>query len=242
MISHDAALADPPDAASGAADAASEAVRARLLRAVLAHRLAPGAKLSEEGVAAACGVGRTVARAALRALAHDGVVEIARNRGAFVASPAPREAREVFEARALVEPHVARLAAARCDAAALARLRAHLAEERAALDAGAQDRAVYLSGQFHVLIAGVAGQRTLASFVALLIARSSLAVALYWRRAEALCQSCAHDALTEALAQGDAAGAEAAMRRHLDDLVAGLDFSPRAAPARDLAQALDMTP
>jgi len=237
-------VAAQPISASAAAraDAPVERVRLRLLHAVAAHRLPPGAKLTEEEVARVFGVSRTVVRAALQALAHDGVVAIARNRGAFVASPAPREAREVFEARALLEPRTAFAAAERATPADAAALRAHLDAEQAALAEGDMGRAVYLSGRFHVLIAGIAAQETIAAFIRALVARSSLIVALYWRRRDALCARCAHGALAEALARGDGAEAEALMRSHLADLVSGLDFTPRDRPAPDLAQALGAAP
>jgi DNA-binding GntR family transcriptional regulator len=235
------AFAPNPDVLlpGAAADPAVEAVRARLMRAVLAHRLPPGAKLTEDEIARVCGVGRGVVRAALRALAQDRVAVLERNRGAFVARPDPAEAREVFEARRLVEPTLARAASERADAAALARLEAHLAQERAATDAGDAGRAVALSGRFHLLVAEIAVRPTIAAFLAGLVARSSLVVALYWRRAEALCGHCDHGALVAALAARDAAAAGSRMLAHLVAIEAALDFTPRAAAAVDLARALE---
>lgn len=241
MLSAADPAADPASDAARA-EAPVERVRLRLLNAVAAHRLPPGAKLTEEEIAQVFGVSRTVVRAALQALAHDGVVAIARNRGAFVASPDPREAREVFEARALLEPRTAFSAAGRATAADVAALRAHLDAEQAALASGDAGRAVYLSGRFHVLIAGIAAQETIAAFIGALVARSSLIVALYWRRRDALCERCAHGALAGALARGDAPEAEALMRSHLADLMSGLDLTPRARPATDLASALSAAP
>ena len=74
--------------------------------------LAPGTKLPEdERWAISSFVSRTIVRSALQALAHDRLVTLEPNRGAFVAKPTKLEAREVFEARALIEPKVAALAA-----------------------------------------------------------------------------------------------------------------------------------
>src|SRR5215472_7189838 len=83
----------------------------RLRDAIFAHRLPPGTKLPEDELAAIYAVSRTVIRSALQALAHDRLVRLEPNRGAFVAHPTRLEAREVFEARALIEPKVAALAA-----------------------------------------------------------------------------------------------------------------------------------
>ncbi|NCO16210.1 MAG: FCD domain-containing protein, partial [Alphaproteobacteria bacterium] len=111
-----------------------------------------------------------------------------------------------------------------------------------ALAEGDMGRAVYLSGRFHVLIAGIAAQETIAAFIRALVARSSLIVALYWRRRDALCARCAHGALAGAMARGDAPEAEALMRSHLTDLMSGLDLTPRARAAPDLASALSEAP
>ena len=94
----------PPSAESLAND---------LEKAIHEHRIAPGAKLSEEELGDIYGVSRTTVRAALQALTHRRLIEHQRNRGAFVAQPSVREAREVFEARALLEPQTARAAAER---------------------------------------------------------------------------------------------------------------------------------
>jgi len=144
----------------------------------------------------------------------------------------------VFEARALLEPRTAFSAAQRIAPAQAAALFAHLDAEQAAIACADMGRAVYLSGQFHILIASIAAQETIAAFIRSLVARSSLIVALYWRRRDALCERCAHRALAEALARGDGAEAEALMRSHLTDLMSGLDFAPRDRPAPDLARAL----
>src|SRR4051812_42442649 len=82
-------------------------VYARLKEAILAHRLAPGTKLPEDELAAIYAVTRPIIRSALHTLAHDRLVRLEPNRGAFVAQPSKKEAREVFEARTLIEPRVA---------------------------------------------------------------------------------------------------------------------------------------
>lgn len=58
----------------------------------------------------------------------------------------------------------------------------HIDEEHAALREGSAGRALYLSGQFHVEIARIADQATITEFIAQLVSRSSLVIALYWER------------------------------------------------------------
>jgi len=211
---------------------------ARLHAAILEHRISPGAKLSEDEVGELFGASRTVARQALHALAHSGLATIERNRGAFVARPTRREANEVFEARALIEPRIARLAADVATPAQCEALRAHLAQEHATVAADDKGRSLALSGDFHVRICDIADQQVLAGMVRALVARSSLIIALYWRRADATCESHAHAALVEALEAHDGEAAAEIMRGHIVDLRSGLDLDERPASAMSLAQAL----
>ena len=226
---------DHPSAVTGG----SQTVADRLALAIHEHRIPPGAKLSEDEVGEIFGVSRTVVRAALQQLAHDRLVSLKRNRGAFVAQPTIREAREVFEARALLEPRTARSAAERATPADLARLAAHIAEEHAALAGNDPGRAVRLSGLFHIEIARIADQDTICGFITQLVARSSLIIALYWQRRNALCESHAHEALMRAFAERDADMAETLMKGHLLDLISSLDLRQSTPRPRSLKEALD---
>ncbi|MEH6836675.1 MULTISPECIES: GntR family transcriptional regulator [Falsihalocynthiibacter] len=202
----------------------SDRVAKALALAIHEHRLAPGTKLGEDEIGEIYNVSRTVVRSALQYLAHIQLVEIQRNRGAHVAKPSLREAREIFEARELLEPRTASSAALNATRADVAKLKKHITEEHAALDAGDIGRALYLSGQFHIEIARIAGQATIADFVETLIARSSLIIALYWRRQSALCESHAHNALVQSIQDHEATRAEELMRSHLVDLHSALDL------------------
>ena len=130
-----------------AAGASWRAIHRALRDAVIGRRLGPGTKLPEDELAAIYGVSRTVVRAALQALAHDRLVRLEPNRGAFVARPGPHEAREVFKVREMIEPQVAALAAEAAQPHHAAGLAAHLEREHAALRAGDDGEAIRLSTQ-----------------------------------------------------------------------------------------------
>lgn len=219
----------------------ASAVADGLANAIHEHRLGPGMKLSEDEVGEIFGVSRTVVRSALQTLAHEYLVVIEPHRGAFVAKPTIREAREVFEARALLEPRTAHSAATRASPEDIAILERHIAEEHAAIDAGETGRALRLSGSFHTEIARIAKQATIAAFIGQLVARSSLIISLYWRRRNALCESHAHDALVQALAENEADRAEELMTSHLVDLVSLLDLRETPVPPKSLKEALEET-
>lgn len=165
--------------------------------AVVSHQLLPGTKLPEDELATIYSVSRSVVRSALQALAHDRLVRLEPNRGAFVAEPSREEAREVFEARTLIEPEVAAIAAKVAKAEDIAKLRKHLQDEHEALHAGRDSDAIKLSARFHLDLARIAGHSILAAFVAELLPRSSLIIALYWQRRETTCESHAHNALID---------------------------------------------
>ncbi len=209
-----------------------------LVTAIHQHRIAPGTKLGEDDLAEIFGVSRTIIRSSLQALAHQQLVEIKRNRGAFVVQPSIREAHEVFEARALLEPGLANRAAERATADDIQLLQRHIEEEHAALSEGDRGKALHLSGLFHIEIARIANHATIAGFIEALIARSSLIIALYWRRESALCEKHAHHALLDALANQQGQAAEELMKSHLVDLHSALDLRERPKPARTLKEAL----
>ena len=123
-------------------------------------------------------------------------------------------------------------------AADIAMLERHINDEHAALDANDPGRALYLSGLFHTEIARIAQQATIAGFIETLIARSSLIIALYWRRESALCEKHAHHALVEALADHNEQQAEELMRSHLVDLHSALDLRERNGPTLSLKDVL----
>lgn len=206
-------------------------------RAIHEHKLSPGRRLAETDLADIFGVSRTIVRAGLQELAHAHLVTLRPNRGASVAEPSPREAREVFEARELLEPRTASEAARRATPEDIALLRRHSEDEHAALDQRDHGRALRLSGVFHTEIARIADQHTLLEMIEGLVARSALIIALYWQRESARCDSHAHRALIEALARNDSAEAGEIMRSHLVDIHTALEFTPPGPverPLRDL--------
>jgi DNA-binding GntR family transcriptional regulator len=87
-----------------------DAIAASLRRRILDGELGPGERLRELELAEAYGVARHSLRAALRALAAEGLVVIAPNRGASVAELRAEDAVGLFELRTALEVEAARLA------------------------------------------------------------------------------------------------------------------------------------
>lgn len=74
----------------------ADAVRRQIQDGVLP----PGEWLREPRICAEFGVGRAIARSALRILADDGLIRIEENRGAFVAATTAQEVFDLYELRA----------------------------------------------------------------------------------------------------------------------------------------------
>ena len=93
------------------------------------------------------------------------------------------------------------------------------------------------SGDFHLLLASVAGNVILQRFMEALVARSSLVIALYGRSGTSSCGHNEHLQILEALESGNAEHASALMLHHIDHIEADLDLRLRSGPA--LRQALE---
>lgn len=220
--------------AQGSDEIDDEMIAARIFKAIGDRRLASGTKLSESVLCAAFGVGRMRARRALLLLASRNVVELVPNRGAFVASPTPDDAREIFEARLSVEPEVARLAARMGDADGLSRLAANIRAEQRAHQARDRHRSIGLSAEFHLIVAEMAHNRVLLGIVRDLVTRSSLILGLFGAAGVSSCREDDHDRIAAQLRDGDGDGAAASMRRHIEMIAASIDFDLRDNAPPDL--------
>lgn len=147
--------------------------------AIVSHRLLPGTQLREVSLARLYGVSRTVVRQALQQLAKDGLAELTPGKIASVAQPTPKEAREVFDLRRAIEKHALTTLMDRATKKDLARLRAHLKEERAALASADTEGIRTLGAGFHVLMARLSGNDLLADLLEHLTARIALILVLY---------------------------------------------------------------
>ena len=225
--------------AAAKADSSEEGIYERLVAAIFEHRLMPGTKLGEESLAAIFGVTRARIRAVLPRLAHEGLVTLEPNRGAFVAQPTVAQARDVFEARRLIEPGIETRLARQADrTAAVTRLRQDVAAERKARSAGDARTIVRLSGEFHMLVAELSGNVMLAKAMRELALLTCLIIALYDRPATPSCLGEEHGDITDAIATGDARRAAALMIEHLNHVEKELDLSMGVETPVDLAEAL----
>jgi DNA-binding FadR family transcriptional regulator len=208
-----------------------EQVVRRLSADIAAGRLAPGERLpSERDLARALGVGRASVREALAALSNQGLLETRPGSGSFVATDAPALLRgspelphdaspsDLLEARALLEPAVARLAAERGVAADI-----EIEELLAQMDDQPLDRRRWSDADrlFHRRIAALTGNPVLLALADQIAARMDEPL---WQRLRdesvATPGRCAvhaaeHRMIYEAIVDGDGAAAEFYATQHI---------------------------
>jgi DNA-binding GntR family transcriptional regulator len=206
----------------------------RIFEAVIEQRLPPGTKLSESALCDAFGVGRMRIRRSLLLLASREVVELHANRGAFVASPTPEQAREVFEARLALEPNIARLAVQRANEADIAALTRHLEMEYVAHKERHRHDAIRLSGQFHTLLAQIAGNAILIRTMKELVTRTSLIIGLFGAPGVSNCRDDDHAAIVGAFHTRDAEKAAWMMTLHLRHIQEHLEAGAKTSDSVDL--------
>ena len=211
-----------------------EEIVERIFEAIIDQRLPPGTKLSEAALCEAFGVGRMRIRQSLLLLSSREVVDLLPNRGAFVASPSAEQAREVFETRLMIEPNVSRLAVQRATEADMAMLGQHLELEHAAHHGNKRRDAIRLSGQFHVLLAEVAGNSVALRMVKELVTRTSLIIGIFGSPGVSNCRDEDHDDLFAAFQTRDSDLAARLMEDHLRHIQEHLELGSRTEAATDL--------
>ena len=212
---------------SAAAVTATERIVEAITTAIVERRLMPGTKLGEQKIADIFRVSRTIVRQALNQLSRHKLVVLEPARGAFVATPSVEEARQVFEVRRLLESAVIRELVPRISAAQIEVLRTHLREEQAAVDRRDVAARTRLLGDFHVVIARMLGNETLAEYNHDLASRSSLISLMYQSANSAEHSFEEHVAIVEAIARRDVRTAVRLTEQHLVNVERNLRLDPR---------------
>ena len=204
-------------------------VREAIMDALLSHRLPPGTRLVETPLCEAFGVTRSLLRRVFVRLANEKVIDLQHNRGASVAQPSQSEMREVFEVRRLIEGGVVRRLCACARPADFSALRRLVKDEQQAYEVGDRSRWIRLSGEYHLAAARAIGNSELESILHMLVARTTLMIALYHSAGPNVCSYEEHAAIVDAMASGDGDLAGALMDRHLQEA----ELKLRREPARE---------
>jgi DNA-binding GntR family transcriptional regulator len=194
-----------------------EEITQTLRAAVISGELRPGVVYSAPSLAAQFGVSATPVREAMLDLANEGLVDVVRNKGFRVTELSEKDLDDLSELRALIEvPTVRRLASTGVPADVLAALRPLAAEIEAAAARGDLIAHVTADMEFHLRLLALSGNQHLVDTVRSLRARSRIYGLRRLADRDALVPSAhEHAELLDLLADGDADGVTALMRRHI---------------------------
>ena len=198
-------------------DVAHEALK----QAILERALQPGTKLPEDEIGEHFAMSRTLVRSVLSRLAAEGLVDVRPKRTATVAQPSLAEARDVFEVRRALEAEVVRLVVKRWKPAFGAELEGILREEDAARARHEEHVSGRLAGEFHIRLAEMSGNALIARYMAELVTRCSLVIAVYGRphdHSEHADHANEHAEIIAALREGDAERAVRIMDAHMGEV------------------------
>ncbi len=195
----------------------------------------PGTKLAEQKIADVFKVSRTIVRQALNQLSRDRLVTLERSRGAFVAMPSVEEAQQVFEVRSMLEAALVRQLCPRITDGQIAELRAHLRDEREAVNRTDISGRTRLLADFHVALARMLGNAVLAQLLGELLSRSSLISLMCQSSHSAGHSQQEHVRIVDALEARDTRTAVRLMEQHIRSVERNLRLGPRTP---DLAAAL----
>lgn len=195
----------------------------QLLVDIIIGALAPGERLDEQELARRYGGGLAGIREALARLALEGLVQRKARVGTLVAPLDPMEAREAFEARALIEVECARLASIKASDGEISAIRATLKDGEAAVRKNDIRALAAMDEAFHVAIATASGNRTMAKLVTILhhqTARFWLSTMRAPQPEESLKALAEHAGLADAIAARDPDRAQLLMQNVLGDFPA----------------------
>lgn len=226
-------MAGPPPFGTVTREAVPQQIVSRLLDLIQQRHLGPGDRLpAERDLAATMGVSRSSLREALRALTVLGVTEMRHGTGTYVSSLEPELLvrhlsfvlslsehgfDQLFEARKVVEPAIAGLAAARIDDATLDRLDALVTRAGAVREN--PEAFLHADLELHDAIRLAAGNAILGRFMESIAALGVASRQATGARREVREHTVAdHREIVAALRARDPDAAAAAMRRHIENV------------------------
>lgn len=197
-------------------------VTAVLREDIVLGRRVPGSRLVERDIAAELSVSRLPVREAIKALVAEGVVVARPRTWAVVREFTAQDIQDFGEVRDAIETLIFVFAAQRHDEAGIARLKDAVDREVAAALADDQEAARTAAGEFHEIVADLAGNAMLSELIGVFVTRLRW---LFGQHDDLLAMAREHQVILEALQTRDvevlrrivpehlAAGQQAAARR-----------------------------
>jgi DNA-binding GntR family transcriptional regulator len=195
----------------------SDATYLCLRQEILTCTIAPGVALTESALMERYRAGKSTCRIALARLTQDGLVRSVPRHGYVVSQITLRDVEELFALRLMLEPAAARGAAGKVNAGTLSDIETAARNNTASRNKGNRiDFFLDANREFHLAIAMASGNSRLAKNIAKLLDEMKRLVALgFAHQDESPEIANDHVELIEALARGDAKGAQRIAERHI---------------------------
>lgn len=206
----------------------------KIYQAIIEQRLLAGTKLGEKALCNVFNVSRSRIRNVLLTLSNRNVVELRKNKGAFVATPAPQEARHVFEARRSIESTIITRVVERTDDEGIRKLQSNIEEEHQHIRSGNRHDAIRLSGEFHLCLAEISANQVLYRFLKELVPRTSLMIGMFGNSMNLAGSGSTHQKILQAIIDRDSLEARRLMDEHLNDIEISINMSKYAKDKVDL--------
>lgn len=196
----------------------ANAAYADLKRRILSLELEPGQFVTEPALCDLLELGRMPVHQAVHRLMSEGFVQILPRKGMIIRPDSLHDVLELLEARSIIEPQIAALAAKRISPDQLLALRALL--ERASGLVDERHRSEYLSADraFHQAIAEAAGNSVLIDAQRPLHERTARRHLRVWEPDALTVTQREHEAIGRALARRDPVAAAKTMLTHVQSL------------------------
>jgi DNA-binding GntR family transcriptional regulator len=149
-------------------------VAASFRSAILSGRFQPGDRLIEKDLCDLTGASRTSVREALRQLETEGLVQLVPNKGPIVASIDPKQARSIYQVRAVLESLAGSLFAANATDAQIRRLEVAVADLAEAYKDGHIEGILQKKDAFYAVLLDGAGNDIIPALLSMMHARISL--------------------------------------------------------------------
>lgn len=182
---------------------------------ILTRRLLPGARLSVPAIATELGLSRSPVREAVQRLVQEGLCDERPHQGAVVAAADLRSLADLYQVRSALEGLSAELAVGAGDQTLAADLTEIQQAHQAAFDAGQSAEVIRNDLRFHRRLLVAAGNPQLERVLDPIFQQMTLAMLAgspSWS-ARAVVE---HQEVLDAVQVGDAAGAAARLRAHVD--------------------------
>ena len=207
---------------------------------ILRGELAPGERITEEGLGERLAMSRTPIRAALPALAREGLLTPSETRGYFVRAFSQQDVLDAIDLRGVLEGVAARIVAGvKAKPAVLQSLQSCLEEgdrifTKSAFAEGDEERFASMNARFHAIIIEAAESKIIADAITAndrIPFAAAEAIAFDKMPAEFMFELLRyahrqHHAIVQALTNNDASRAETLMREHAQPVKESLNLVP----------------